>query len=162
MKTLNEILNESLLDADFDVSVEDVYADNIVNKIIEITSSHHLKNYNKTVKELYSLLKSAARGRQEQDTPAILQRLRAKDNTSIFMFEELGVAHLFIQKLVRGSRPHKRDIQLRKQDDGSSSVYMSLAHPVAPATFVPREMDETLVFLGPKVWNKLESFWASR
>ena len=162
MKTLHEILSEDLLDTDFDIGVEDVYTENIVNKIIEITSSHHLKNHDKTVKELYNLLKGAAHERQEQDTPSILRRLRAKDNTSIYMFEELGVVHLFIQKLVRGSRPHRRDIQLKKQDDGSSLVYVSLARPVAPTTFVSRGMDETLVFLGPKVWNKLERFWASR
>ena len=68
MKALNEILSESLLDADFDVSVEDVYADNITNKVIEIAASTIVKNYDKVVNELYDLLKSAARERQEQDT----------------------------------------------------------------------------------------------
>ena len=36
MKTLNEILNESILDADFDIGVEDIYADNIISKVMEI------------------------------------------------------------------------------------------------------------------------------
>ena len=76
MKSLNEILSESLLDADFDVGVEDIYADNITNKVIEIASSFTVKNYDKVVNELYDLLKSAARERQEQDTSSIIRKLR--------------------------------------------------------------------------------------
>ena len=50
MKPLHKILSESLLDADFDVGVEDVAVDNITNRIIEILSSGKFKNYDKTVK----------------------------------------------------------------------------------------------------------------
>ena len=161
MKTLNEILNESLLDADFDVSVEDVYVDNIVNKINEITSSHHLKNYDKTVKELYKLLKSAAREQQSRNV-SILKRLRTEDNTGIYISKELDVVHLFIWKFIKGSRPFRRYIQLKKQDDGSGLVYVCLPYLAALPTAVTPDMKETMVFLGSKAWNELESFWASR
>ena len=161
MKTLNEILNESLLDADFDVSAADVYTENIVNKINEITSSHHLKNYDKAVKELYGLLKSAAREQQPRNT-SILKRLRTEDNTGIYISKELDVVHLFIWKFIKGSRPFRRYIQLKKQDDGSGLVYVCLPYLAALPTAVTPDMKETMVFLGPKAWDELESFWAKR
>ena len=106
MKTLNEILNESLLDADFDVSAEDVYADNITNKVIEIASSTTVKNYDKVVNELYDLLKSAARERQEQDTSSIIRKLREEDNTGIFMSLRDDKAFLGFLGSVKNHRPH--------------------------------------------------------
>ena len=161
MKTLNEILNESLLDADFDVSADDVYTENIVNKIIEITSSHHFKGYDKAVKELYSLLKSAAREQQARNV-SILKRLRTEDSTGIYISEDPGVVHLIIWKFVKGSRPYRRYIQLRKQDDGSGLVYICLPHSAALPTAVTPKMKEAWVFLKPEAWDELGSFWASR
>lgn len=161
MKTLNEILNESLLDADFDVGVEAVYAENIVNKIIEITSSHHLKGYDKTVKELYSLLKSAVREQQHRNV-SILKRLRTEDSTGIYISEDPGVVHLIIWKFVKGSRPYRRYIQLKKQDDGSGLVYICLPYPADPPSTITPEMKKALVFLKPEAWDELESFWAKR
>ena len=106
MKTLNEILSEGLLDADFDVSVEDIYVDNITNKVIEIASSITVKNYDKVVNELYDLLKSAALERQEQDTSSIIRKIRAGDSTCIFMSRRDDKAFLGFLGSVKNHRPH--------------------------------------------------------
>ena len=156
MKTLNEILNESLLDADFDVSVEDIYADNIVNKLTEIASVHKLKDHDKTVKELYNLLREAARKRQEQNTSSILRRLRMKDNTSVYMFSSnSNKVIIFIRRFVRGSLPYMLKLELFHRDDGSSRVYMFDYMQVKHMGNVTPSMKETLVFLGPEVWDNL-------
>ena len=156
MKTLNEILNESLLDADFDIGVEDVYADNIANKIIEITSSTVIKDYDKTVKEFHDLLKNAARERQEQDSTSILQKMRAKDNTSVYMYiSDSNKVIIFIRRFVRGSLPYMLKLELFHRDDGSSRVYMFDYIQVRHMGTVTPAMKETLVFLGPEVWDNL-------
>ena len=156
MKTLNEILKESLLDADFDVGVEDIYADNITNKVIEIATSSTTKDYDKTVKELYDLLKKAARTRQEQDTSSIMRKMRAKDNTSVYMFpSDSNNVIIFIRKFRKGSRPLLRNIQLFKQANGSSRVYVYPTHPVPHPAVISQSMKETLAFLGPKAWDEI-------
>ena len=102
MKTLHELLSESILDANFDVNVEDIYADNIISKVLEIMSVRKFKDYDKIVKELHDLLKSAARGRQEQDTSSIQRRFRSNDNISIYMEKEgAGFTSISIQKLIK-------------------------------------------------------------
>ena len=156
MKTLHEILNESLLDADFDVSAEDIYADNITNKIIEIASSTIIKNYDKTVKELHGLLRNVARKRQDSNI-SIMQRLRSKDNTNIFMREGHRVTNIYIQRLIKNPRPYLLRIQLFKQDDGSCHVYKYNWHPVNYEAGISPAMKETLVFLEPRVWDEIVS-----
>ena len=155
MKTLNEILSEGLLDADFDVGVEDVYADNIANKIIEIASSTAIKDYDKTVKELRDLLKNTAREQRDANISA-MRRLRSKDNTSIFMSEAtLDVVNIFIRRFVKNPRPYLLHIRLVKQDDGSCQVYKYHWRPVNHVVAIGPVMKETLVFLGPEVWDDI-------
>ena len=155
MKTLNEILNESLLDADFDVSVEDVYADNITNKVIEIASSITVKNYDKVVNELYDLLKSAARERQEQDTSSIIRKIRAGDSTCIFMSRRDNRALLGFLSSVKNHRPHLYHLGLAKRSDGTGRVYALGWWPVNTSAVVTSKTKETLVFLGPEVWDEV-------
>ena len=162
MKTLNEILNESLLDADFDVSVEDIYADNITNKIIEIATSDTTKDYDKTVKELYNLLRGAARKRQEQDTPSIQKRLRMTDNTNIYMTEMNGITDIFIRKFVKNHRPYLSHLQLFKRSDGSGLVYVLAHQPFNPSPTLTRDMKETLVFLKPEVYDEIVNAYGQR
>ena len=155
MKTLNEILNEGLLDADFDVGVEDVYADNITNKIIEIASSTVIKDYDKTVKELRDLLKNAAREQRDANISA-MRRLRSKDNTSIFM--DAGTPdmdNIYIRRFVKNPRPYLLHIRLVKQEDGSCQVYKYHWRPVNHIVVIGPVMKETLVFLEPRVWDDI-------
>ena len=155
MKTLNAILNESLLDADFDVGVEDVYADNIVNKIIEIASSTTIKDHDKTVKELHDLLKNTAREQRDANI-SVMRRLRSKDNTSIFMSEAtLDVVNIFIRRFVKNPRPYLLHIQLMKQDDGSCRVYKYHWRPVNHVVAITPAMNKTLVFMEPRVWDEV-------
>ena len=157
MKTLNEILNESLLDADFDVGVEDIYADNITNKVIEIASSTTsiIKDYDKTVKELRDLLKNAAREQRDENISA-MRRLRSKDNTSIFMgVETSDMVDIYIRRFVKNPRPYLLHIRLVKQDDGSCQVYKYHWRPVNHVVAIGPAMKETLVFLGPDVWDEV-------
>ena len=142
------------MDADFDVGVEDIYADNITNKVIEIISSPHLKNSDKAIKELYDLLKNAAREQQPRNA-SILKRLRTEDNTSIFMSGEGDIVNIFIRRSVKGLRPLLRNIQLFKQANGSCRVYVYPARPVPHPSAMPQSMKETLVFLGPEVWDEI-------
>ena len=162
MKTLNEILNESLLDADFDVGVEDIYADNITNKIIEIATSSTTKDYDKTVKELYNLLRGAARKRQEQDTPSIQKRLRMTDNTNIYMTEMNGITDIFIRRFVKNHRPYLSHLQLFKRSDGSGLVYVLAHQPFNPSPTITRDMKETLVFLKPEVYDEIVNAYGQR
>ena len=155
MKTLNEILSESLLDADFDVSVEDIYADNITNKVIEIASSHTVKNYDKVVNELYDLLKSAARERQEQDTASIIRKIRAEDSTCIFMSREDKRTLLAFLSSVKNHRPYLCYLQLTKRSDGTGRVYALEGFPVNTSAVVTRKTKETMVFVGPEVWDEV-------
>ena len=155
MKTLNAILNEGLLDADFDVSVEDIYADNITNKVIEIASSTTVKNYDKVVNELYDLLKSAARERQEQDTSSIIRKMHAGDNTCIFMSREDKRALLAFLSSVKNHRPYLCYLQLTKRSDGTGRVYALEGFPVNTSAVVTRKTKETMVFLGPEVWDEV-------
>ena len=156
MKSLNEILSESILDADFDVSVEDIYADNITNKVIEILSSKKFKNYDKTVKELYDLLKSAARSRQEQDTSSIQRRFRSNDNISIYMEKEgAGFVSISIQKLIKRPQPTSIQLWLYKQEDGSCRTIPYLIHQASHLNKVTQNMKETLVFLKPELWDDI-------
>ena len=155
MKTLNEILNEGLLDDDFDVGVEDVYADNITNKIIEIASSTVIKDYDKTVKELRDLLKNAAREQRDANISA-MRRLRSKDNTSIFM--DAGTPdmdNIYIRRFVKNPRPYLLHIRLVKQEDGSCQVYKYHWRPVNHIVVIGPVMKETLVFLEPRVWDDI-------
>ena len=155
MKTLNEILSESLLDADFDVGVEDVYADNITNKVIEIASSITVKNYDKVVNELYDLLKSAARERQERDTSSIIRKIRAGDSTCIFMSRRDDKAVLAFLSSVKRHRPYLGYLQLAKRSDGAGRVYALEGVPVNTSAVVTRKTKETLVFLGPGVLDEV-------
>ena len=155
MKALAKILNESILDADFDVSVEDVYADNITNKVIEIASSTVIKDYDKTVKELRNLLKNAAREQRDANISA-MRRLRSKDNTSIFM--DAGtpdMVNIYIRRFVKNPRPYLLHIRLMKQDDGSCQVYKYHWRPVNHVVAIGPLMKETLVFLEPRVWDEV-------
>ena len=156
MKSLNEILSESLLDTDFDVSVEDIYADNITNKVIEIATSTIIKNYDKTVKELYDLLRNVARKRRDSNI-SIMQRLRSKDNTNIFMREGHRVTNIYIQRLIKNPYPYLLRIQLFKQDDGSCHAYKYNWRPVNHVAGISSAMKETLVFLAPRVWDEIVS-----
>ena len=163
MKTLHEILRESLLDADFDVGVEDIYADNIVNKLTEIASVHKLGDHDKTVNELYDLLKKAASMRQEQDTTSILQKMRAKDNTSVYMYSsDSNNVIIFIRRFVKGSLPYMMKLELFRRSDGSSRVYMFDYTQVRHMGTVTPTMKETLVFLGPEVWDNLRKVQKNR
>ena len=162
MKTLNEILRESLLDTDFDVSVEDIYADNITNKIIEIATASTIKNYDKTVKELYNLLRGAARKRQEQDTSSILRRLRMTDNTNIYMTEMNGITDIFIRRFVKNHRSYLSHLQLFKRSDGSGLVYVLAHQPFNPSPTITRDMKETLVFLKPAVYDDIVNAYGQR
>ena len=155
MKTLNEILSESLLDADFDVSVEDIYADNITNKVIEIASSRTVKNYDKVVNELYDLLKSAASKRQEQDTSSIIRKMRAGDSTCIYMSREDNDTFLSFLSSIKFQRPYLLHIRLVKQRDGTGRVYALDWFPVNLNAVVTRTTKETLVFLEPRVWDEV-------
>ena len=155
MKTLNKILNESLLDADFDVSVEDIYADNITNKVIEIASSTTVKNYDKVVNELYDLLKKAARVRQEQDTASIIRKIRAGDSTCIFMSRRDDKAVLAFLSSVKNHRPYLCYLQLAKRSDGAGRVYALEGFPVNTSAVVTRKTKETMVFLGPEVLDEV-------
>ena len=155
MKTLNKILSESLLDADFDVSAEDVYVDNITNKVIEIASSRTVKNYDKVVNELYDLLKSAARERQEQDTSSIIRKMHAGDNTCIFMSREDKRALLAFLSSVKNHRPYLCYLQLTKRSDGTGRVYALEGFPVNTSAVVTRKTKETMVFLGPEVLDEV-------
>lgn len=155
MKTLNEILNEGLLDADFDVGVEDVYADNIANKIIEIASSTTIKDGDKTIKELRDLLKNAAREQQDANV-SVMRRLRSKDNTSIYMSPETSdIVNIYIRRFVKNPRPYLLHIRLVKQDDGSCQVYKYHWRPVNHVVAITSAMKETLVFLEPGVWDDI-------
>ena len=156
MKSLNEILSESILDADFDVSVEDIYADNIISKVIEIMSARKFKDYDKIVKELHDLLKSAARSRQEQDTSSIQRRFRSNDNISIYMEKEgAGFASISIQKLVKRPQPTSIQLWLYKQEDGSCRTLPYLIHQASHLNKVTQNMKETLVFLKPELWDDI-------
>ena len=155
MKTLNEILSESLLDADFDVGVEDIYADNITNKVIEIASSTTVKNYDKVVNELYDLLKSAARERQEQDTSSIIRKIRAGDSTCIFMSRRDDKAFLGFLGSVKNHRPHLYHMELAKRSDGAGRVYALGWWPVNTSAVVTSKTKETLVFLRPEVLDEI-------
>ena len=151
MKTLNEILNECLLDADFDIGVEDIYADNIANKIIEIASSSELEDYDRTVNELHDLLKNAAREQQDQNI-SIMRKLRMKDNTSAYMHkEDPNRTFLSIRRFVKNPRPLALIIALYKQTDGSCQVLLYSIHPTNHPSTITREMKETIVFLAPRV-----------
>ena len=152
MKTLNEILNESLLDADFDVGVEDIYADNIISKVLEIMSTRKFKDYDKIVKELHDLLKAAARGRQEQDASSIQRRFRSNDNISIYMEKEgAGFTSISIQKLIKRPQPTSIQLGLYKQEDGSCKTLLYLIHQAIHLNKVTQNMKETLVFLKPEL-----------
>ena len=155
MKTLNEILNESLLDTDFDVSAEDVYVDNITNKVIEIASSTTVKNYDKTVNELYDLLKKAARTRQEQDTASIMRKMREENNTCVYMGRGDKDVILFFLKFLKNHRPYLCYLQLFKQRDGTGRVYVLDWFPANTSVDVTGKTKETLVFLGPDVWDEV-------
>ena len=155
MKSLNEILNESLLDTDFDIGVEDIYADNITNKVIEIASSFTVKNYDKVVNELYELQKSAARERQEQDTSSIIQKIREENNTCVYMGRGDKDVILFFLRFLKNHRPYLLHIQLFKQRDGTGRVYALDWFPVNLNAVVTRKTKETLVFLGPEVWDEV-------
>ena len=155
MKTLHEMLNESLLDADFDVSDEDVYVDNITSRIIEILSSKKFKNYDKTVKELRDLLKNAAREQRDANISA-MRRLRSKDNTNIFMSEATpDMVNIYIRRFVKNPRPYLLHIRLVKQDDGSCQVYKYHWRPVNHVVAIGPLMKETLVFLEPELWDEV-------
>lgn len=155
MKTLHEILNESILDADFDVSDEDVYVDNITSRIIEILSSSKFKNYDKTVKELYDLLKSVARKQQAQDAN-IMKKLRTEGNISIYMYTS-GPENtiLSIQHQDKPFRTLQLRIWLYRQENGSGHTRTSMIHPTAPIRSLDRDLKETLVFLRPGDWDEI-------
>ena len=155
MKTLNEILSESLLDADFDVSVEDIYVDNITNKVIEIASSFTVKNYDKVVNELYDLLKKAASKRQEQDTASIIRKIRAEDSTCIFMSQEDNDTFLSFLSSVKYHRPYLMHIRISKRGDGTGRVCVLGWFPVNLSAVVTRKTKATLAFLGPEVWDEV-------
>ena len=155
MKTLNEILSESLLDADFDVSAEDVYVDNITNKVIEIASSITVKNYDKVVNELYDLLKKAAHTRQEQDTASIMRKIRTEDSTCMYMDQEDNDTFLSFLSSVKFQHPYLLHIRLVKQRDGTGRVCVLGWFPVNLNAVVTRKTKETLVFLGPEVWDEV-------
>ena len=155
MKTLHEILNEGLLDADFDVSVEDVYVDNITNRIIEILSSSKFKNYDKTVKELHDSLKSVARKQQAQDAN-IMKKLRTEGNTGTYMYSSgPETTILFIQHQDKPFRTLQLRIWLYRQEDGSGRTRTSMIHPTNPIRSLDRDLKEVLVFLGPGDWNEI-------
>ena len=155
MKPLHKILSEGLLDADFDVSVEDVAVDNITNRIIEILSSGKFKNYDKTVKELRDLLKNTARKQQAQDAN-IMQKLRTEGNISIYMYSS-GTLHttISIQNQDKPFRVLQLRIWLYRGEDGSGSTGTSMIQPSNVIRSLDRDLKETLVFLRSEGWDEI-------
>ena len=151
MKALAKILNESLLDADFDVGVEDVYVDNITSRIIEILSSKKFKNYDKTVKELRDLLKNTARKQQAQDAN-IMKKLRTEGNIIIYMYSS---GTLSIRNQDKPFRVLQLRIWLYRGEDGSGSTGASMIQPSNAIRSLDRDLKETLVFLKPEDWNEI-------
>ena len=155
MKALAKILNESLLDADFDVGVEDIYADNIISKVIEIMSSKKFKNYDKTVKELRDLLKNTARKQRAQDAN-IMKKLREDGNISIYMYSSgPETTILFIQKQNDSHRALQLRIWLYRREDGTGRMRTAMVQPTAPMRLLDRDLKEVLVFLGPGDWDEI-------
>ena len=155
MKALAKILSESILDADFDVSVEDVAVDNITNRIIEILSSGKFKNYDKTVKELRDLLKNTARKQQAQNAN-IMQKLRTEGNTSIYMYSSGSEnTTLSIQNQDKPFRALQLRIWLYKLEGGEGRAHTSMIHPTNPIRSLDRDLKEVLVFLGPGDWDEI-------
>ena len=162
MKTLNEILNEGLLDADFDVSAEDVYVDNIVRKVIELVSTYRFKSYDKTVKELYNLLKNAAREQHGQNISTI-RKLRSEDNTKIYI-QKPAPNHVCLNIRRSAKRPRLSGllVELSLQVDGSCRTFIYAWHSVNMPKILSPEMEETLVFLGPEVWDEIVTAYKKR
>ena len=155
MKTLNELLSESILDANFDVSDKDVYVDNITSQIIEILSSKKFKNYDKTVKELYDLLKSTARKQRAQGAN-IMKKLREDGNTSVYMYSSgPETTILSIQKQNDSYRALQLRIWLYRWEDGTGRMRTSMIQPTAPMRSLDRDLKEVLVFLGPGDWDEI-------
>ena len=162
MKTLNEILSESLLDADFDVSVVDVYADNIVRKVIELISTPRFKSYDKTTKELYNLLKNAAREQHNQNISTI-QKLRSEDNTKIYIQKPApNRLCLNIRRVVKKPRLSGLLVELSPQVDGSCRTFIFTRNGDDMPKILSPEMKETLVFLRPEVWDEIETAYKKR
>ena len=162
MKTLNEILSESLLDADFDIGVEDIYADNIVRKVIELISTYRFKSYDKTTKELYNLLKSAAREQHGQNTSTI-QKLRSEDNTKIYIQKPApNRLCLNIRRSVKQPRLSGLLVELSLQVDGSCRTFIYTRNGDDMPKILDPEIKETLVFLGPGVWDEIVTAYKKR
>lgn len=155
MKALAKILNESILDTDFDVGVEDVAVDNITSRIIEILSSKKFKNYDKTVKELRDLLKNTARKQRAQDAN-IMKKLREDGNTSVYMYSSgPETTILFIQKQNDSYRALQLRIWLYRGEDGTGRMRTTMVKPTAPMRLLDRDLKEVLVFLGPGDWDEI-------
>lgn len=162
MKTLNEILKESLLDADFDIGAEDIYADNIVRKVIELVSTPRFKSYDKTTKELYNLLKDAAREQHNQNTSTI-QKLRSEDNTKIYI-QKPAPNHLClnIRRSVKQPRLSGLLVELSSQVDGSCRTFIYTRNGDDMPKILSPEMKETIVFLAPEVWDEIVTAYKKR
>ena len=123
---------------------------------------NEFKSYDKTVKELYGLLKDAAREQHGQNTSTI-QKLRSEDNTKIYIQKPApNRLCLNIRRSVKQPRLSGMLVELSLQVDGSCRTFIYTRNGDDMPKILSPEMKETLVFLGPEVWDEIVTDYKNR
>ena len=162
MKPLYTSLNEGILDIDFDVEEEVVYAVNVKDVILGLIEKYrnneNIDDIEKTCVDITSLLEDINK-EQRADKTSIMKKLRMKDNTSMWMIKmpyKDNPYKLIIHRFVENPRPEEMSIFFYKRDDGSGYVSIHWPrHANHPSSISPN-IAKTVAFMSTSVWDDIK------
>ena len=108
------------------------------------------------------MLKNAAREQHGQNISTI-RKLRSEDNTKIYI-QKPAPNHvcLNIRRSVKQPRLSGLLVELSLQVDGSCRSFIYTRNGDDMPKILSPEMEETLVFLGPAVWDEIVTAYKKR
>lgn len=157
MKQLTDILNESILDIDFDVEDEVVYAINVKDVIIDLIKNPELQDVDAKFKEISDLLTDIASD-QRADKMSIMKKMRMKDNTSIWVLKVPYPDRPYkiqIRRFIQNPRPMEVCITLYKNADGTGRAWVSGPYKCNHLSQINPGVAKSMAFMSTSVWDDI-------
>lgn len=157
MKSLNEILNEGILDDDFDTDDNAVYIANIKEAIIDLIENPKVDDIDAKFEEISKLLKDIA-DIQRADKTSIMKKMRMKDNTCIWIHKlpyEDKPYKICIRRFIQNPRPFEICLTMHKENDGTGTVYVTGPYKCNHLSQINPSIAKYVVFASTAVWDDI-------
>ena len=157
MKALNKYINESILDIDFDVDDNVVYATNIKEVIIELIKNPKVGDVDAKFEEISKLLKDVADS-QRADKTSVMKKMRMKDNTCIWILKlpyEDKPYKICIRRFIQNPRPFEICITMYKWKDGTGNAHINGPYKCNHLSQINPSVAKYIAFVSTAVWDDI-------